>query len=214
MSQTTAKVEPGSDIDKGYRRRDFINIAAVSSAGVAGLAILDPLISQMEPSAAVLSEGAPITVDLSRVSSGQQIVVSWRSSPIFIVNRTAAELGTLQEKSLLAKLRDPNSDETQQPDYAQNWHRSIKPEYLVLIGVCTHLGCIPEYKPEITAEWPGGYFCPCHGSKYDLAGRVYTGVPAPYNLPVPPYHFVDDKTLSIGAGPVGSTFGMSNITQM
>ena len=145
-------------------------------------------------------------------------MVSWRSTPIFIVNRTPAELATLREPALVDRLRDPDSRERQQPDYAANWHRSIKPEYLVLIGICTHLGCVPEYKPEPGAMgngWLGGYFCQCHGSRYDLAGRVFQGVPAPYNLPVPPYHFADDKTLVISANPAGDNrFTMSSITQM
>src|ERR1700733_10945938 len=107
----------------------------------------------------------------------------------------------------------------QQPSYARNWHRSIKPEYAVMVGICTHLGCLPSYFPtpsptEPVANWPGGYFCPCHGSKYDLAGRVYTGVPAPYNLPVPPYHFPSEHILRIGENPQGATFTLSSVVQM
>lgn len=217
MPQNPVKAIADPAADQTVRRRDFINIAAISAAGVAGLAMLDPLIGQMAPSAAVMASGGPVTVDIGKIEAGQQIVVAWRSNPVFIVNRTAAELATLQQKSLLDRLRDPNSQEMQQPDYAKNWHRSITPEFLVLIGVCTHLGCIPEYKPEkgsVGGGWPGGYFCPCHGSRYDLAGRVYTGVPAPYNLPVPPHHFVDDKTIMIGTNPGGSNFAVSSIKQM
>ena len=201
----------------GPRRRDFINIAAVSTAGVGALITLYPLLSQMAPSADVRAEGAPISVDLKRVAPGQQIVVSWRSLPIFVVRRTPAELEELRKPDLLSRLSDPHSQVDQQPAYAKNWSRSIKPEILVLIAICTHLGCIPTLKAtrgELGAAWPGGYFCPCHGSKYDLAGRVFKNVPAPDNLPVPPYHFIDDNTLSIGANPSGSSFSVSSIKQM
>ena len=112
---------------------------------------------------------------------------------------------------------DPNSSTLQQPPYAENWHRSVKPEFLVLVGVCTHLGCIPKFEPtkaSISPDWLGGYFCPCHGSKYDLSGRVYSGVPAPYNLPVPPYVFVNDKTLRIGANPEGQSFELDSVLQL
>ncbi|MGH7001054.1 MAG: ubiquinol-cytochrome c reductase iron-sulfur subunit, partial [Stellaceae bacterium] len=112
----------------------------------------------------------------------------------------------------------PKSDVLQQPPYATNWHRSIKPEYLVLVGICTHLGCIPEFTPQLGGSlgpaWPGGYFCPCHGSRYDLSGRVFSGVPAPYNLPVPPYHFLNDTTVRIGDNPPNSTFDFDSIEQI
>jgi ubiquinol-cytochrome c reductase iron-sulfur subunit len=122
----------------------------------------------------------------------------------------------LRTPALLATLSDPDSDVTQQPPYAKNWSRSVNPKYAVLIGICTHLGCIPQFRPEVDAStaWPGGYFCPCHGSKYDLAGRVYKGVPAPYNLPVPPYRFTTETSLRIGENPPGSTFDFSTIVQM
>lgn len=211
--QTISGIAAGHTV----RRRDFINVAAVSAAGVGGLIAMIPIISQMAPAADVLASGAPKSVDIGALAPGQQIVVNWRSMPIFIVRRTPEELATLRQPSLLGRLRDPDSLQTQQPDYAANWHRSIKAEYLVLIGICTHLGCIPGYQPERGAEgsdWPGGYFCPCHGSKYDLAGRVFQGVPAPFNLPVPPYNFVNDTTLMIGANPPGSSFDVSSIGQM
>jgi len=141
-------------------------------------------------------------------------VLLWRKSPMFIVHRTPAILAELKSPSALALVRDPNSDSTQQPPYAKNWSRSIKPEYLVLVGVCTHLGCIPNYRPglgEVGPGWPGGWYCPCHGSKYDLAGRVFKGVPAPLNLPVPPYHFASETSLVLGANPPGGAFQMSDI---
>jgi ubiquinol-cytochrome c reductase iron-sulfur subunit len=120
---------------------------------------------------------------------------------------------------MVQRLSDPNSAAMQQPPYAVNWHRSLNPEYGVMVGICTHLGCLPGYYPQPSkdtpvADWPGGYFCPCHGSKYDLAGRVYSGVPAPYNLPVPPYHFPNPKTLRIGENPEGATFELSSVVQM
>ncbi|WP_338468282.1 ubiquinol-cytochrome c reductase iron-sulfur subunit [Novosphingobium sp. ZN18A2] len=203
--------------ESGVRRRDFINVAAVTSAGIAGLATLYPLISQMAPAADVLAAGEPKTFDLGQVAPGQRIVTIWRSMPIFIVNRTPKDLAGLREPALLNHLRDPDSHEAQQPDYAANWSRSIKPEYLVLIGICTHLGCIPEFKPtpgSIGDNLPGGFFCPCHGSKYDMAGRVFKSVPAPYNLPVPPYHFAGANTLTIGENPPGSAFKVTSIGQL
>jgi len=173
----------------------------------------------MDPSADVIAAGAPVDIDLSKIALGQQIVVLWRGAPMLIVNRTPAALKRLQEPALIAHLSDPESTVRQQPPYAENWHRSVKPEYAVLVGICTHLGCLPIYMPNPNpstpvADWPGGYFCPCHGSKYDLAWRVYTGVPAPYNLPVPPYRFVNDKTVRIGETPPGSTFALTSIVQM
>jgi ubiquinol-cytochrome c reductase iron-sulfur subunit len=173
-------------------------------------AVLVPLVEQMQPDRATIAAGAPVSIDISQIVPGQQIQVFWRSKPILIVNRPPAALKTLQESKLVGQLSDPESDVLQQPPYAKNWHRSAKPEYAVLVGICTHLGCIPKFfpTPDATspaADWLGGYFCPCHGSKYDLAGRVFSGVPAPYNLPVPPYRFVNDKMLRIGENDSSAT---------
>ncbi len=201
----------------GVSRRDFLYIATGSVAGVGALLAAWPFIDQMEPSTGVLAAGGPITIDLSAIAPGQQIVVSWRSRPIFIVNRTPAILAELRQPSLLDRLRDPSSHEMQQPDYAENWSRSIKPEYLVVVGVCTHLGCIPTFTPNpgtLDTTWPGGYLCHCHGSKYDLAGRVFQGVPAPLNLPVPPYHFANDTMLVIGENPEGKSFDLNSVEQI
>ena len=198
-------------------RRDFLQLAATALAGVGATVAVWPLIDSMNAAKDTLAAGAPLDVDLSHLQPGQQIVVLWRSRPIFIVNRTAPELKSLQEPQVLSLLRDPESQADQQPDYAKNWHRSIKPEFAVLVGICTHLGCIPEFKPQpgaIDAGWPGGYFCPCHGSRYDLSGRVFSGVPAPYNLPVPPYNFVSDTVVRIGENPSGSTFDLNSIEQL
>jgi ubiquinol-cytochrome c reductase iron-sulfur subunit len=199
------------------KRRDFLFVATGAVAVVGAALAAWPFIDQMEPSAAALAAGGPVSVDLSAVMPGQQIVVKWRSRPIFIVNRTPALLAKLREPSLLNQLRDPNSEVFQQPPYADNWSRSIRPEFLVLVGVCTHLGCVPSFTPEIGAlglDWPGGYLCHCHGSKYDLAGRVFQGVPAPYNLPVPPYHFRNDTTLVLGENPPGEGFSLNSVEQI
>ena len=208
---------PGSVLSADPTRRDFLYIATGAVAAVGAASIIVPLVTQMEPDAATIAAGAPIDVDVGQVQPGQQILVKWRGHPIFIVNRPADALKVLQQQDLLSKLADPESKVLQQPAYAENWHRSVKPEYLVLVGVCTHLGCIPTFQPDkgsVDASWPGGYFCPCHGSKYDLAGRVYSGVPAPYNLPVPPYTFTNDKTVRIGDNPSGQAFDLSNIVQL
>ncbi len=195
----------------------MLYIATGAVAAVGAVSVIVPLVTQMEPDAATIAAGAPIDVDVSQVQPGQQILVKWRGHPIFIVNRPPEALKVLQEQDLVSKLADPHSKVVQQPDYASNWHRSVKPEYLVLVGVCTHLGCIPTFQPDkgsVDASWPGGYFCPCHGSKYDLSGRVYSGVPAPYNLPVPPYTFTSDKTIRVGDNPSGQTFDLSNVVQL
>jgi ubiquinol-cytochrome c reductase iron-sulfur subunit len=173
----------------------------------------------MEAAADVLAAGAPVDVDLTKLQPGQQIVVLWRGKPIFILNRTPEALKELQAPALLARLRDPGSDINQQPAYARNWHRSIVPEYGIMVGICTHLGCLPGYYPRPdpanpAPNWPGGYLCPCHGSKYDLAGRVYSGVPAPDNLPVPPYHIINGKTVRLGENPPGVTFDLNSVVQI
>ncbi|HPG01978.1 MAG: ubiquinol-cytochrome c reductase iron-sulfur subunit [Rhodoblastus sp.] len=200
-------------------RRDFLYLVTGATAAIGVGATAWPFIDQMEPSADTLAAGAPIDVDLTPIAPGQMIRVRWRGAPIFIVNRPPKELDTLKDKKLAAELRDPESQVRQQPTYAENWSRSVKPEYGVYVGICTHLGCIPQFFPEPSAttpvtNWPGGFFCPCHGSKYDLAGRVYSGVPAPYNLPVPPYRFASDTKLRIGENPTGVTFEMNSVVQM
>ena len=200
-------------------RRDFLYLATAAVGGVGVAATLWPLIDQMNPDASTVAAGQPIDVDLSQIQPGQQIVVVWRSKPVFIVNRPKAALDGLQDPQLVGRLSDPDSAALQQPPYAVNWHRSIKPEYLVVVGICTHLGCIPKFMPtpsatDPVANWPGGYFCPCHGSRYDLSARVYRGVPAPYNLPVPPYHFPTDKTVRVGENPPDATFDFNSILQV
>ena len=200
-------------------RRDFLYIATASVGAVGVAASLVPLIDQMNPDAGTLAAGGPVDLDLGKVAPGQQVVVRWRSRPIFVTKRPSKALASLKSPTLVDRLADPQSQQNQQPPYAQNWHRSVKPEYGVLVGICTHLGCIPMFYPQPNptqpaANWPGGYFCPCHGSKYDLAGRVYSGVPAPYNLPVPPYHFVTDTLIRIGENPKDVNFDFASIRQI
>jgi ubiquinol-cytochrome c reductase iron-sulfur subunit len=207
------------DVPSQPQRRDFLTLLAGASAAIGVGAVAWPLIDSMNPAADTLAAGGSVDVDLTPLEPGQQIIVMWRSKPIFIVNRPATELASLQNSALLAILRDPDSKVLQQPPYAKNWHRSSNPQYAVLVGICTHLGCIPHFYPspspsDPARDWLGGYFCPCHGSKYDLAGRVFDNVPAPYNLPVPPYSFPSKNTLRIGENPVGVTFDISQVVQM
>ena len=215
MSSTTSAPETAVE----PTRRDFLYIATAAAGGVAVAATIWPMIDQMNPDAAAIAAGAPVDIDLAQVQPGQQVTVVWRSKPIFIINRPKAALDTLRKPELLDRLRDPASEQWQQPPYADNWSRSIKPEYLVIVGICTHLGCIPKYMPDPSASdpvpnWPGGYFCPCHGSKYDAAGRVFSGVPAPYNLPVPPYRFTNDTTIRVGENPNDSAWDFGSIRQL
>jgi ubiquinol-cytochrome c reductase iron-sulfur subunit len=200
-------------------RRDFLYIATAAMGTVGVAATLVPLIDQMNPDASILAASGPIDLDLSKIQPGQQVVVRWRDRPIFVVNRTPQILQILQDPALLDQLSDPQSQQRQQPPYAANWHRSVKPEVGVLVGICTHLGCIPVFDPlpnatDPAANWLGGYFCPCHGSKYDLAGRVFRNVPAPYNLPVPPYYLVSDTTIRIGENPPGVDFDLGSVEQI
>ena len=195
-------------VDHGRRRFLTATTAVVGGIGIVSAAV--PFIKSWEPSARAKAAGAPITQSLKKVEKGQQLIVAWRSLPIFIVNRTPAQLAVLP--SLDPRLVDPKSNGSssdQQPRYAQNETRSIKPEWLVMIGICTHLGCVPDFKGEIKPEpfdpnWQGGYYCPCHHSRYDIAGRVFKDVPAPKNMVIPPYHFVDDMTVQVGVDPKGA----------
>jgi len=173
--------------------------AAVGAVGVVGAAV--PFVKSWNPSAKAKAAGAPVTADISRLEPGQQMTVEWRGKPVWVVRRTPESLATL--KKVAGDLRDPESAESLQPDTAKNEHRSIKPEFLVLVGICTHLGCSPLYRPEVAPAdlgptYQGGFFCPCHGSTYDMAGRVFKGVPAPTNLEVPPYRYDSDAVITIG----------------
>jgi len=177
-------------------RRRFLTAATTVVGGAGVVAVAVPFLSSWNPSARAQSAGAPVEANISKLEPGQQIIVKWRGKPVWVVRRDDEALATLPK--IVSELRDPGSDESIQPAYAKNEYRSIKPEYLVVIGICTHLGCSPTYRPEITADWLGGFFCPCHGSKFDFSGRVYSGVPAPTNLVIPPHRYVDDNVLLIG----------------
>ncbi|HEX5305422.1 MAG TPA: ubiquinol-cytochrome c reductase iron-sulfur subunit [Dyella sp.] len=192
-------------VDHGRRR--FLTATTAVVGGVGVVAAVVPFIKTWEPSARAKAAGAPVTVDISKIEEGQKVTFPWRSKPVFVVNRTKAQLASLPlVDSRLVDPKSTTSSADQQPKYAQNEVRSIKPEWLVIVGLCTHLGCVPDFFPEIKPEpfdpeWKGGFYCPCHKSRYDMAGRVFTGVPAPRNLEVPPYHFVTDTTIQIGVDP-------------
>ncbi|MGA2815542.1 MAG: ubiquinol-cytochrome c reductase iron-sulfur subunit [Xanthobacteraceae bacterium] len=218
MASSEAMTPTGIPSDESTRR-NFLYIATGTVAAVGAAAVLVPLIAQMNPDASTLAAGGPVDLDISKIAPGQQVVIRWRERPIFVFRRTPETLKSLQEATLTSQLSDPNSQQVQQPPYASNWHRSIKPEFGILVGICTHLGCIPMFYPQPNASspvtnWPGGYFCPCHGSKYDAAGRVFSGVPAPYNLPVPPYTFVNDTTIRVGENPSGTAWDFGSIRQL
>jgi len=189
-------------VDKGRRRFLTATTAVVGGAGMVVAAV--PFIKSWQPSARAQTAGAPVEADISKLEDGQMVMYEWRGQPIWIIRRTRAQLDALASQDV--RLRDPKSmNVDQQPAFAQNEYRSLKPEVLVLVGLCTHLGCAPklhaDLKPEpFDADWKGGFFCPCHKSRFDMAGRVYEGVPAPTNLVVPPYRFIDDGHIMIGVG--------------
>jgi ubiquinol-cytochrome c reductase iron-sulfur subunit len=189
----------GDNTNTGRRR--FLT-AATSVVGAVGVGFaLVPFVSSMQPSAKARAAGAPVRADISKLEPGQMIRVKWRGKPVWLVKRTDDMLEALP--TLDPELRDPASEQPQQPAYAQNEYRSIKPEILVTVGICTHLGCSPTYRPDVGAadlgaDWKGGFFCPCHGSRFDLAGRVFKGVPAPLNLEIPPHRYLSDIELVIG----------------
>ena len=189
------------NVDTGRRRFLVASTSVVAAVGAGFVAV--PFVSSWMPSERAKNAGAPVEVDISKLAEGQMLTVEWQSKPVWIVKRsekTLSDLPTMDDS-----LRDPASENVdQQPAYAQNANRSIKPEILVLVGICTHLGCSPTFRPDIGAadlggeSWLGGFFCPCHSSKFDLAGRVYQGVPAPTNLVVPPHKYLSDNVILIG----------------
>ncbi|MDH5784549.1 MAG: ubiquinol-cytochrome c reductase iron-sulfur subunit [Chromatiales bacterium] len=187
-------------VDKGRRR--FLTAATAVVGAVGGAAVAAPFVLSMQPSERAKAAGAPVEADISKLEPGQMATFEWRGKPVWVVRRTEQNLKDLA--SIEGKLLDPASDNTgQQPAWAKNPTRAQKEEFLVLVGICTHLGCSPTYRPDIApadlgADWKGGFFCPCHGSRFDLAGRVYSGVPAPKNLEVPPYKFLTDSQILIG----------------
>jgi ubiquinol-cytochrome c reductase iron-sulfur subunit len=187
-------------INSGRRRFLTAATSAVGVAGVVGIAV--PFVGSWNPSAKAKAAGAPVKADVSKLEPGQMVVVEWRGKPVYVVNRTDAQLAELP--NLDSQLKDPDSLISEQPAYIKGVDRSIKPNLLVIVGLCTHLGCAPKFRPEVGAadlggkDWQGGFFCPCHGSKFDLSGRVYSGVPASANLVVPPYTYEGDDVLVIG----------------
>lgn len=185
-----------NDVNQGRRRFLVGATSVVGAIGAVGAAV--PFVASWNPSAKAKAAGAPVKVDISKLQPGQQMTVEWRGKPVWLVRRTPEMLETLKgDHELLA---DPQSERKQQPGYAQNNVRSLnESEVVVLVGICTHLGCSPQYLPEVMpGETIGGFFCPCHGSKFDLAGRVFKGVPAPANLEVPPHKYLDDTSLIVG----------------
>ncbi|MGC9457206.1 MAG: ubiquinol-cytochrome c reductase iron-sulfur subunit [Halothiobacillaceae bacterium] len=191
---------PDNNVSTGRRR--FLTGAATVVGGVGLGFVAVPFLASFKPSAKAEAAGAPVDVDVSKLAPGQMVTVEWRGRPVYVVHRTEAMIKTLP--GMTDRLRDPNSEvATQQPEFAVNEWRSRKPEHLVVIGICTHLGCAPTYRPDVAPadlgeNWRGGFFCPCHGSSFDLAGRVYRGVPAPTNLVVPPYYYRDDAIIRVG----------------
>jgi ubiquinol-cytochrome c reductase iron-sulfur subunit len=189
------------------RKRKFLIAASSALGGVAVAGVAVPLVMSMLPSARARAAGAPVEVDISKVEPGMLLTVEWRGKPVWIVNRTPEMVANLAKHQ--NQLADPNSEMPQQPDYCKNETRSIKPEYLVAVGICTHLGCSPTFRKDVGAadlgaDWPGGFFCPCHGSTFDLAARVFKGVPAPTNLVIPPHQYLSDAKLLIGVDAKGA----------
>ncbi|MBA3987599.1 ubiquinol-cytochrome c reductase iron-sulfur subunit [Aliidiomarina maris] len=184
-------------VDKGRRR--FLTVATSVVGGAGAVAAAVPFIASWNPSARARIAGAPVEMKIDKIEPGQLVRSEWRGSPVWVIRRTPAMVEQLNLTD--DRVRDPNSDQPQQPEYAKNQHRSIDPEWFVAVGICTHLGCSPQFLPRNFTNMDGiesGFFCPCHGSRFDIAGRVFQGVPAPTNLVVPPHYFVDESTILIG----------------
>jgi len=180
-------------------RRRFLTTATTVIGGIGAAYVAVPFVGSWQPSDKAQAAGAPVEIDISKMEEGQQITVEWRQKPVWVVRRTTAMVDELPK--LKSRLRDPDSDVDMQPEYCKNIYRSRKPEYFVAVGICTHLGCVPTYRPDIgsmSVDWPGGFYCPCHGSSFDLAGRVFKGVPAPTNLEIPAYKYLSDSVVLIG----------------
>ncbi len=200
MLSVTAKDKEEVDLAK----RCFLRRATEAAGGIGIAAAAIPFVEYWLPSVDTEAQGAPVHVNISTLQPTQQLTVSWRGQPIWIIRRTEEMIHNLPK--LNDKLRDPHSVEDQQPPYAKNVYRAIKPEFFVAIGICTHLGCIPTYRPDvgsISPDWLGGFYCPCHGSRYDLAGRVYKNVPAPLNLKIPRYMYTSTTEITIGQDQKG-----------
>lgn len=192
-------------VDCGRRR---LLVATAAAGGVAGVAAAVPFLASMAPSERAKSAGAPVEADISKLAPGQMMTVEWRGKPVWIIHRTPEMLDAVKKAD--GMVSDPKSDRKQQPEYCHNEFRSIKPEYMVVVGICTHLGCSPSEKFKqgaesgIAPDWPGGFLCPCHGSTFDLAGRVFKNKPAPDNLEVPPHTYLGDAKILIGEDKKGA----------
>lgn len=186
-------------VDTG--RRQFLTVATTVTGTVGVVLAATPFMASWKPSARAQASGAPMEIDISKLDPGSMLRVEWRGNPVWVLRRTQVMLDSLP--GLDSEVRDPDSEQAQQPGYATNSYRSIRPEILVVIGLCTHLGCSPtahfETGGELGADWKGGFYCPCHGSKFDLAGRVYKAVPAPLNMPVPPHRFLSESVILVGS---------------
>ena len=188
--------------------RRTLLLATSAAGGVAAVATAVPFVASLTPSERAKAAGAPVEADVSKLKPGEMMTVEWRGKPVWILRRTPEMLASLDKTD--EKVSDPNSEKPQQPEYAKNKHRSIKPEYLVTVGICTHLGCSPSEKfrtgaeSGINADWPGGFLCPCHGSTFDFAGRVFKAKPAPTNLEVPPHVYLSDTRILIGEDKKGA----------
>lgn len=194
-----------NEVDRSKRR--FLIAATTAVGGVAAVGAAIPFVMSMLPSERAKAAGAPVEVDIGKIEPGMILNVEWQGKPVWVVHRTKEMLGALSK--LDSKLADPKSEIPQQPDYCKNATRSIKPEFMVAVGICTHLGCSPTYRPDVApadlgADWAGGFFCPCHGSRFDLAARVYSGVPAPTNLVIPKHKYLSDSRLLIGDDSKGA----------
>lgn len=192
------------DAPPDMERRKLLVAATGIVGGAGGAAASIPFVASMMPSERARAGGAPVAADFAKLGPGEQLTVEWRGKPVWILRRTKAMLKTLENPAHRAKLADPESKvRSQQPDYARNAFRSLEPETLVVVSICTHLGCVPTFRPDVAPrnlgpDWLGGYFCPCHGSKFDFAGRVYRNVPAPTNLAVPPHRYLSATRVVIG----------------
>ncbi len=203
----TQSVDPSVDRSADDGKRRFLLGAAGVVGGIGAVVAATPFVMSFWPSARAKAAGAPVEVDISKVEAGQLITVEWRGKVCWVLNRTPAMLATLPK--LDSRLADPNSQVPQQPPYCQNEHRSIKDAMWIAVGICTHLGCSPTFRPDVAPpdlgpDWLGGFFCPCHQSKFDLAGRVYKGMPAPTNLVIPPHKYLTDTKVVIGLSQEGN----------
>lgn len=196
-----------SESEKIDRTRRNLIVATSVAGGAASIGAAVPFVVSMWPSERAKAAGAPVEVDISRMAPGELKIVEWRGKPVWVIRRTKEMVDSL--KAVATRLTDAGSRSSEQPEYAKNEHRARKPEYMVMEGVCTHLGCSPqmktgEAKAEMGADWIGGFYCPCHGSKFDYAGRVFKGAPAPLNLAVPPHAYLSDTTILIGDDKKGA----------